>query len=140
MINPILKQLAIPFDLYDGQMTMYVLPYGTLLVNKVIGGFDAFLPTEQRDSFDWALIKLESFVVDIEFHGKKLAPKVRGWQVYWQAAQDCPDYPDKHQLFREIAGIHFVADVNLAFNQTRDASLDAPGDLQTPAEDAAPQS
>lgn len=89
------KDLAIPVDLYDGAMTLWVMPYVSAMNNIVQRQFEKIVPgggevkedgTVTHPNWTWlerAFVMIEGNAVDAAFNREKLPLPARIWNAYW---------------------------------------------------------
>lgn len=152
--------LAVPFSLYDGQVTLWYMPYTTLLNNVVQQKFEQIVPrysdtetvlvpaeveggepTEAKKElwgeYETAFVMIEANVIDAEF-APELCKQAQVWKTYWSARTG--DLANNWQVYTAVAALFLNLDFWRGWNATRDHDFDGDALLAKPVEGAAPQS
>lgn len=143
------KDLAVPVDLYDGAMTLWVMPYVSAMNNIVQRQFEKIVPSEialddkgNSRHVDWtwieaAFVMIEGNVVDAAFNHDKPPLAARAWNAYWSERNGDLEY--NWQAFVGVATEDMTNGFWTAYAEAKRIGglADAP-DLQAPPKDADP--
>lgn len=143
------KDLAVPVDLYDGAMTLWVMPYVSAMNNIVQRKFERIVPggggeqadgTVQHPDWTWlerAFVMIEGNVVDALFNRDKLPLPARMWQAYWSERNG--DLVHNWDAFAGVAAQEMTDGFWLAYKQAQaDQGLKGDEDLRQPEDNADP--
>ena len=143
------KDLAVPVDLYDGSMTLWVMPYVSAMNNIVQRQFEQIVPgggEEQPDgsvehpNWTWlerAFVMIEGNTVDAVFNSDDPPMPARIWQAYWSERNHSLEH--NWNTFIGVAAQDMTNGFWQAYYEAQ-AGLGLQGnpDLQEPEEDADP--
>ncbi len=143
--------LAVPFELYDGEVVLWLMPFTTYKNNVVQSQFERIVPRSKKygvknkdgvfepgwDEYGNCFVMLEGNVVDAEFK-ESLRPRASVWQAFWQARTG--DLEARWNAYTAVATLWFNSDFWEAYRGTRDATFDADDAIKQPDEDADPKS
>lgn len=86
------KDLAVEQRLYDGAVTLWVMPYVSAMNNIVQHKFERIVPREEWTWLEKAFVMIEANVVDAAFADGDVPLPARMWRAYWQSRNGDPDH------------------------------------------------
>lgn len=130
--------LAVAYPLYDGALTLWVMPYATHKAGRVIDAFEAVVPREKWGNYENSFLMIEGALIDVDFQRDSPTERplaAQAWEVYWQARNG--DLAHNYDAFSEVAYPGMVEGFWEAFNAVR-SEFAPPEERQTPPEGADP--
>jgi len=140
------NSLAVPYELYDGEAVLWLLPYSSYRSGMVMNQFAVLVPQHEEPDADgtprkvWdstgnVFVLMEGHLLDVEVReGARLA--ARAWGAYWASRNG--DLAHNWEAFQTVATKTMNDDFIDAFNATRDTAFAAEPDLQEPPKGADP--
>ena len=140
------NSLAVPHELYDGALVLWLLPYSSYRTGMVMNRFAEIVPQHEEpdeqgkprmvwDNTGNVFVLLEGHLLDLEVKDDQRL-EVRMWGAYWSARNG--DLAHNWEEFQTVNTRRMNDDFIDAYNATRDTSYAASPDLKQPPEGADP--